>query len=131
MKKFLTAILATVVLTACQSLNPIAVAETSEQRAYALYGTFVIFEEQAAKIVQAPEVPDAVKRSLRDADAVAKPAVDAMIVLVDDVLKVKAEVQAGTSDTERLRVITAKLESWYFSTKPKVLDLVNAVKGAK
>lgn len=119
------------VLTACASLNPMSAAKTNEQRAYALYGTFVVFEEQAAKLVQSPSVSPSLKQSLRDADARAKPAADGLMAVIDDLIKVQAEVKAGTSSSDRLRIVLSRLDTWYFDTKPKVESLVLAVKGAK
>lgn len=133
MKSFLRSALALAVLGtlgACASLNPVSKANTTEQKAYALYGTFVVFEEQAAKLVSSSEVPENVKQALRDADKTAKPAADALLDGVQQVLTVKRELAAGTSTNEKLTIAVANLATWYASAKPKVESLVNVVKGA-
>ena len=129
---FRTALVLTVLATlgACASLNPVSKADTAEQKAYALYGTFVVFEEQAAKLVSSSEVPENVKQALRDADKAAKPAADSLLDGVQQVLTVKRELAAGTTTNEKLSIAVANLAGWYASAKPKVESLVSAVKGA-
>ena len=118
-------------MAACASLNPVSKTETTEQKAYALYGTFVIFEEQAAKLVQSPEVPANVKQALRDADKAAKPAADAVLDGVQTVLTVRRQLLAGETTEERLAIAVSNLNLWYSTARPKVEQLVKVVKGAE
>lgn len=118
-------------MAACASMNPVSKAETTEQKAYALYGTFVIFEEQAAKLVQSPEVPANVKQALRDADKAAKPAADAVLDGVQTVLTVRRQLLAGETTEERLAIAVSNLNLWYSTARPKVEQLVKVVKGAE
>ena len=122
---------ALLMLSACAGLNPVSKAETSEQRAYALYGTFVVFEEQAVKLVASPEVPESVKRSLREADAVAKPAMDSVLEGVNQIFEIRRQLSIGTSTEEKLTIAVTNLDMWYAGAKPKVEALIRLVKGAQ
>lgn len=51
---------------------------TLDQKAFSLYGSFVVLEETAAKIATDPAAPKGVIQSLQEADALAKPAADVM-----------------------------------------------------
>lgn len=118
-------------LTACANLNPLNHAETVQQKAYALYGTFVVYEEQAAAIVQDVNVPSEVKSGLSSADAVAKPLADKLLAAALSVDQIRLELQAGKSTEEKLTIATANLERWYEEAGPKIRDLVAAVQGAR
>jgi hypothetical protein len=81
-------------LSGCKSLTaPMAVADTAEQKAFALYGTFV----------------------------------DALLGAARQVLKVKAEIGAGTSSEDRLAIVNANLLQWVTESQPKILALQCAV----
>jgi hypothetical protein len=114
-------------LGACASLNPFSAAKTTEQKSYALYGTFVIFEQQGAKLIQSPEIPNSVKRAIQQADAVAKPSIDQLKVAADSLLSIKLQLQAGTSDKEKLTIAATNLKKWYDDAVPKVRCLVIVV----
>lgn len=53
--------------------------ETLEQKAFLAYGTFVVLEEQAAKVYADETVPADIKARIQAADEAAKPAADAML----------------------------------------------------
>ena len=91
----------------------------------------MIFEEQAAKLVQSPEVPANVKQALRDADKAAKPAADAVLDGVQTVLTVRRQLLAGETTEERLAIAVSNLNLWYSTARPKVEQLVKVVKGAE
>ena len=66
-------------LQACAASNPISKAETTEQRAFATYGTFVIIEEQAAKLVSSGELTRSAVIAIGRADERAKPVADTLL----------------------------------------------------
>ncbi len=124
-------IVATAAMSACGSLNPLARAQTVEQKAYAAYGQFLIVEEQAAAIVQEPSVPASAKQAVARADAVAKPVADKLLAAVLAVGQVRDDIAAGKSTEEKLLIATANLQRWYDEVLPLVRDLASAVKGAR
>ncbi len=124
-------IVATAAMSACGSLNPLARAQTVEQKAYAAYGQFLIVEEQAAAIVQEPSVPASAKQAVARADTVAKPVADKLLAAVLAVGQVRDDIAAGKSTEEKLLISTANLQRWYDEVLPLVRDLASAVKGAR
>lgn len=80
-RRFLVVIgaaLALACVAGCAS-NPIATAQTVDQKAFATYGELVILEERGAALMK-PGVgtPTAVRTAIKSADAVAKPALDTL-----------------------------------------------------
>lgn len=114
----------------CASLNPVKAASTSEQKAYALYGSFVIFEEQAAKLYQSPTASARVKAALKAADAAAKPVADKLLDATQAVLAIKVEIAAGTSTTDKLVIALQNLDRYITEAGPKIKALGNAFKEA-
>lgn len=122
--------------------NPVKEAETFEQKAFALYGTYVIFQGKAAELVQNSAVPEQIKQGLRDADKVAYPVaeelVDAATTVGDirDIIDTCAALQAPEAspactptNEQRLTNAIANLSTIYFRAQPTILKLVAAVKG--
>lgn len=124
-------VVAAAALTACGSLNPLARAQTVEQKAYATYGQFLIVEEQAAALVQEESVPASAKQAIARADAVAKPVADKLLAAVLAVDQVRDDIAAGKSTEEKLLIATANLQKWHDEVLPLVHDLASAVKGAR
>lgn len=118
---------AAVLVTACGSLNPFSAARTLEQRAYAAYGSFVVFEEQGAKLIQSPEVPASVKRSIQQADRVAKPAADQLKAAADSLLTAKRQLEYGVTTEDKVRIAAESLATWYADAAPKIRCLIAAV----
>lgn len=128
-------------LTACATINPFKAATNLDQRAFASYGTFVVFEEQAAVAVQDPSIPANVKQALKTADARAKPAADALLASVKQYEAISialtqcpsqpdpAQCKATTAD--KLVTATANLNQWVIDATTQINALVSAVKGAK
>lgn len=122
--------LAAVSVAACTG-NPVQQAETVEQKAYALYGTYVIFQERAAELVQDTATPENVKQALREADRVAYPVAESLVEAVLEVETIRQQVAAGMTSEERLTIAISNLSTIYFSAAPKLLAVIVAVKGAK
>lgn len=109
-------------------MNPYENAKTPELAALASYGTFVVFEEQAAAIVRAPGTPQSVREALATADAVAKPTADALLVAALDVVKVRSALSAGLTTDQRLEIVNQNLLRWYQTFQPQLARLVDTVK---
>ena len=133
MKRYFLTLLMTcsIFLSGCGSWNPVAVAETPEQKADAVYATFVIFEERAADLAARPGTPQSVINSLARADRVVKPIMDSLQTAVSEVAKVRADIAAGGDSTEdMLVVVTLNLEKWLIEAAPALQALIDAVAGA-
>lgn len=126
----LIAVALLIVLQGCAN-NPITAAKTIDQKAYALYGTFVVFEEQAVAIVVSPATPSTVKDAIRKADNIAKPVADGLLVAVRQYLVVQRQLAAGTTTNDKLAIATANLEKWVTQGEPAIRNLVVAVVGGK
>jgi len=118
-------------LQGCASTNPIAAAETSEQRAYAAYGTFVIFQEKAADLVEEESIPDGVKLRIIEAEERAKPVADSLLDAYTEFLAIKAEFDAGETSEERLVAAANSLNDWITQLAPLINELVRNIKGAE
>ena len=130
-------------IVACTS-SPIKQAETFEQRAYALYGTYVVFQEMAVGLVQDTTTPERVKQGLRDADKAAYPLAESLVDAVTTVGDIRAiinmcstltlpdENPACTPDNERrLANAITNLGAIYFKAQPVIVNLTATVRGAK
>lgn len=124
---------AMLVLGACATTpaDPLNAATTLSQKAYAVYGTFVVYEEQGAALVGNPKVAPEAKAAIKAADAKAKPIVDAMMETAVAVDQIKKDVAAGLKDNTALYVVASNLQAWLNNAVPAVEHLVDAVKGAK
>lgn len=118
-------------LYACASANPLARAETVEQKAYAAYGTFVIFEEQAAALVSSGQVGDNVARVLIAADERAKPVADGLVDATLEFSAIKAEYEAGTTGEARFVIAMENLNAWVERALPLINNLASSVQGVE
>lgn len=134
-------LVAVIVLQACTA-NPVREAETFEQKAFALYGTYVIFQGKASELVQDSAVPDNVKRVLRDADAAAYPVAESLVEAATTVGDIREALNQCPNlpepsplcvPTNEQRLVNAvnNLSTIYFQAQPVLLRVVAAVKGAK
>lgn len=64
-------------LAACQT-NPLRTAQTPEQYGDALYGIYVIANEQSAELLKDATIPDAAKRPLAEAMVASEASADAL-----------------------------------------------------
>lgn len=119
------------VLQACAASNPMAKAETVEQRAFAAYGTFVIFEEQAAKLISSGELSNSVVRAIGRADARAKPVADSLLDATLEFAQIRAEFEAGGTGEARFVSAMNELNGWVERALPLINNLVSAVQGAE
>lgn len=118
-------------LQACAGTNPIAKAETAEQRAFATYGTFVIIEEQAAKLVSSGQIPDSAVRAIGRADAQAKPVADSLLDATLEFIVIRSEYEAGETAERRFVSAMDSLNNWVERARPLIANLISAVQGAE
>ena len=118
-------------LQACAGTNPIAAAETAEQRAFATYGTFVIIEEQAAKLISSGQIPDSAVRAIARADAQAKPVADSLLDATLEFIVIRSEYEAGETAERRFVSAMDSRNNWVERVRPLIANLISAVKGAE
>lgn len=94
-------IVAIATLSAC-SANPLKTAETTEQKADAAYGMFVIAQEAAVAIYQDPATPQSVRDALKNADILTKPLADGLHQAIVDFQEVMAAYKAAAADRAQL-----------------------------
>ncbi|MGD9981689.1 MAG: hypothetical protein AB7H66_15360 [Hyphomonadaceae bacterium] len=89
--------------------NPIAAAQTIDQRAYALLHAYAAVVEEATDIVADPAAPLALKRALGQAERAATPAVETLQIAVVAYLRARSDFEAasGASQTGIERAATA------------------------
>lgn len=126
---FLLAIM--LLLQACAASNPVAKAETIEQRAFATYGTFVIIEEQAAKLVSSGQIPDSAVRAIARADSQIKSVADALLDTALEFVVIRAQYEAGATTEEKFVRAMNELNGWIERARPLIATLIAAVNEAK
>lgn len=122
------AVLINVVSLGCQS-NPVTIAKTPLQKAYAVYGEFVIAEESAQALVYAKTTPPSVVASIKRADALAKPSADALLHATLDVTAATREINTGTGSQDKLHIVQANLTQWLTHAQTDIGALTAAVQG--
>lgn len=116
-------------LQGCASSNPVARAETVEQKAYAAYGSFVIAQEQAAKLVSSGQLSNSSIIRIGQAEERAKGVADSLIPAVLEFQEVKAEFEAGGTGESRFVSAMNNLNNWAERLLPLVNNLLAAAKG--
>lgn len=127
---WLLLILNALFLSACQSANPIAAAETDEQRAYAAYGTFVIFQEKAADLAEDANIPRGARLRIISAEERARPVAESLLEAYVEFITIRAEFDAGETTEARLVTAANSLNNWVTRLAPLVNELVRNIKGA-
>lgn len=89
--------------------NPIAAAQTLDQRAYAVLHAYAAVVEEATDIVRDPATPLAFKRVLGQAERAATPAAETLQIAVSAYLRARADFEAasGANQTTIERTATA------------------------
>ncbi|MEQ1819784.1 MAG: hypothetical protein ABL871_14365 [Terricaulis sp.] len=77
--------------------NPIAAAQTIDQRAYALLHSYAAIVQEATDIVADRATPLAFKRALGQAERVATPAAETLQIAVSAYIRARAEFEAASS----------------------------------
>lgn len=130
MPLLLVAALTTTAYTGCTA-NPFKAAEGADEQAYAVLGSYAIYQRQALKIVQDATLPDGVRRAAAAADAAAYPILKSVDSALVDVLNAKAALDAGSGSKEKVAIATANLQKWTAEGKAAVAAIKAAVINAK
>lgn len=123
-------------LAGCATTSPIRAAETTEQTAFAAYGTFTVYQELAGDIMRDTAVPDRVKLAIQRAEGKAKPIADSLSEAARELLRVRREYQAimasedgDGADRAQQRLLEAAegVSRWITELEPAMADLIRAV----
>lgn len=114
-------------MSGCASSNPLGAAADTNQKAYALYGTFVVFEEQGARLIQDPNVSASIKGAIRAADERAKPSADALAAALQQYESAATALKRGTSTADKVSLATAQVQTWIRQAQGDIAALVSAV----
>lgn len=80
--------------------NPVAVARTLDQRAYAVLHAYAAIIEEATDIVRDPAAPTGFKRALGQAERVATPAAETLQIAVAAYVRARADFEAASAETQ-------------------------------
>ncbi|KAF0186445.1 MAG: hypothetical protein IV086_08660 [Hyphomonadaceae bacterium] len=78
--------------------NPLSVARTADQKAYALLASYAAVLEEATDLVRDPLVPTPVKQALVRAERVATPAAETLRIALVGYLHARADYEAIAKD---------------------------------
>lgn len=110
-----------------KEISAVMQAETLEQRAFSLYGTFTVIEERAALVVTDRRIPKATRQRIQQLDRIAKPAADSMIALARNLSRAR-----NTGSSESLVAgLSQQLQYQVAEFGPKLQALTAAVEGAR
>lgn len=123
-------LLSLALVAGCATLEPMQAAETTEQRAFAAYGTFTVYEEAAADLMRSESVPDSAKARIQRVDADAKPVADSLLDATKALVRVRNEYREGEADAGAVRTAIDNVERWAAELEPVLSRLVSAVQGA-
>ena len=131
MRKLLIApLLLLFAVAGCATIEPVRTAETPEQKAFALHGTYVIYKEVAADLAEDPDTPDAAVEAFVRLVDVGDPAA----VLLQEAAKQLELARARLRDIEDQTAIdefTVALQVFnerWGDAQPKLQGLIDAVK---
>ncbi len=109
-------------------INAIASAESVEQRAFALYGSFVVLEERAAELVQDRSIPKATRKRIQLADKVAKPLADRVRGLAVDLNAARLAYNTSLTGAEKVTAAVNALSAALAQLAPAVAELSASLK---
>jgi len=118
-------------LQACQGTNPVAAANSIELQAYAISGTYGIYQEKGLELIQRGNLPNSVSLRLIAAEERLTPIVDELDKALDLVEQVKADLSRGESTSEQVAIALTELNNWLNQAGPLVQSFKTNVIGAQ
>lgn len=114
-------------LTGCAASNPIAVAESPAQKAYAIERTYNIVLAGALDLVNDPAVSQGIKSNIRSVEKRTTPIVNQLSEAFTAYTVARAQFDAGQSTQERLAVVARNLADWITQAERALIELAAAV----
>lgn len=119
----IVALVALCAIAGCAS-NPIAIAETPLQTAYAIEGSYNIVLEHAVELAESNQ---GVREAVLRVEARTTPIVDSLSTAIADYVTARSALALGEGDEARLAVVAANLETWIAQAQRALVDLAAAV----
>jgi hypothetical protein len=123
--------LAIVTIAACAQFNPIAQAETVQQKALAAYGSVTIGVEQIAALLAPDTLPDNVQTPLIAAAEKGGAFAKAGLKAYTEAEAATAAFKVDAAEQGRFNATMASLDSWLTKSGPVIDDLKAALRGAQ
>jgi len=123
------ALYAVLVMVSCSIYKPFNIAETPEQRYYALIETYNIVLEDILEVAVDLTLPADVRSRAQQAALRATPIVDQFDRAFSAYISEKAKYDAGQTTEERLDIVAANLELWVVKVENAIADLSAVVAG--
>ena len=110
--------------------TPVGQAKTLEQKVYALYGSFVIIQEQVAELTAEGSGlnRDTQLQLIRTVQR-GQPVIDAMLDAFEEYEKARANLSDDESAADYIETVTASLENWVEQADSLVNSLRSALRG--
>jgi len=110
--------------------TPVGQAKTLEQKVYALYGSFVIIQEQVAELTAEGSGlnRDTQLQLIRTVQR-GQPVIDAMLDSFEEYEKARANLSDDESAADYIETVTASLENWVEQADSLVNSLRSALRG--
>lgn len=110
--------------------TPVGQAKTLEQKVYALYGSFVIIQEQVAELTAEGSGlnRDTQLQLIRTVQR-GQPVIDAMLDTFEEYEKARANLSDDESAADYIETVTASLENWIEQADSLVNSLRSALRG--
>lgn len=119
------------VMQGCAAPNPFAVAQTPEQQAMALYGTYQIAKTQAAALYADPATPDNVANFLKKANDAAAPPFDTLYKAMLAFKMAEEAAAQGTGTAEQTLLALNHMLDMYIKAKQPLADFQKAYASAR
>lgn len=110
--------------------TPVGQAKTLEQKVYALYGSFVIIQEQVAELTaEGSGLNRDTQLQLIRTVRRGQPVIDAMLDTFEEYEKARANLSDDGSAADYIETVTASLENWIEQADSLVNSLRSALRG--
>lgn len=116
-----------VALSACVITDPVNVAETPAQKAYAISATYNILLESARDLVVDESVSLSVRRAIQNAEAVTTPVLSSLEDAYVDYVVARAKFDQGQSTQEQLTIVADNLMMWITQAERALIRLATAI----
>lgn len=124
---YMLLLLVTFVTAGCASKNPLAVAETPAQKAYAVERTYNILLEGALDLINDVAVNDSIKRNIRNVERRTTPIIDSLSQAFVDYTVARAKFDLGETTEEQLQIVAGNLDQWIRQAERALIDLAAAI----
>jgi hypothetical protein len=115
----------------CAQFNPIARADTTQQKALAAYGSLVIGVEQISELLRPDTLPDNVQERLIALAERSAALASAGLAAYNQAEEARADFAADVAAEGRLTAALNNLDGWVTRAEPVVNDLKAAIRGAQ